>query len=165
MCATLNVFDSIPADLYTLVGDGLSAFNTATIGIWDWQNLAVAVHSGNECLGGLVGFTAQGWLFVKWLWIVDGARGQGLGAAAMAEAEKAAIGRGCHAAWLDTFNPAAKRFYERVGYTLFGELPDFPIRHTRYFLQKRLDPVDNQQVRMRAAESATNDENRSESLS
>jgi hypothetical protein len=33
------------------------------------------------------------------------------------------------------------------------------------FYRLRLGPVDNQQVQMKAAESATNDENRSESLS
>jgi GNAT superfamily N-acetyltransferase len=141
MSLTLDVLDSIPDDLYALVGNGLSAFNTARIGPWEWQNLAVAVKSGEECLGGLVGFTAQGWLFVKWLWITERARGQGYAAAVMAEAEKAAIRRGCHAAWLDTFSPVAKRFYERVGFTLFGELPDFPIGHTRYFLQKRFTPT------------------------
>ncbi|MBK3822639.1 MULTISPECIES: GNAT family N-acetyltransferase [Paraburkholderia] len=141
MSATFNVFDSIPDDLATLVGDGLSAFNTVAVGTSDWRDLAVSISSDDGCLGGLVGYTAWDWLFVKWLWIVDSARGQGLAAAAMVEAEKVAIRRGCRAAWIDTFNPAAKRLYESAGFTVFGELPDFPIGHTRYFLQKRFAPT------------------------
>ena len=40
--------------------------------------------------------------------------------------------------WLDTFSFQARRFYEKLGYVVFGELPDYPAGHSRYFLQKRL---------------------------
>ena len=55
-------------------------------------------------------------------------------------AETEAIARGCHGAWIDTFNPQALRAYQRQGYAIFGELPEFPIGRSRYFLQKKLSP-------------------------
>jgi predicted GNAT family acetyltransferase len=55
---------------------------------------------------------------------------------AMAEGE--ARSRGCHGAYIDTFNPVALRTYERAGYATFGTLDDFPFGRTRTFLQKRL---------------------------
>ena len=41
-------------------------------------------------------------------------------------AEREAVQRGCHGAWLDTFEFQARGFYERLGYTCFGELPNYP---------------------------------------
>ncbi|MGT0196948.1 MULTISPECIES: GNAT family N-acetyltransferase [Burkholderia] len=78
-----------------------------------------------------------GWLFVQWLWVAEHARGQGYASGLLVRAEQVAAERGCAAAWIDTFNPDAKRLYERFGYVVFGELADFPAGHTRYFLQKR----------------------------
>ena len=54
----------------------------------------------------------------------------------LAEAE--ARGRGCHGAYIDTFNPQALKTYQRAGYTIFGSLPDFPKGRTRSFLSKPL---------------------------
>ncbi len=34
--------------------------------------------------------------------------------------------RGCHGAYIDTFNPVALKVYQRQGYVPFGELADFP---------------------------------------
>jgi hypothetical protein len=56
----------------------------------------------------------------------------------LAKAEEEATARGCHGAWIDTFNPHALRAYQRQGYQIFGELPDFPRGRTRTFLQKSL---------------------------
>jgi hypothetical protein len=59
--------------------------------------------------------------------------GQMLGAA---EAE--ARQRGCHGAYIDTFNPVALKVYQRQGYVPFGELANFPPGRARTFLQKPL---------------------------
>jgi hypothetical protein len=37
-----------------------------------------------------------------------------------------ALDRGCHRAWLDTFEFQSRGFYERLGYTCFGERSDYP---------------------------------------
>ena len=53
-------------------------------------------------------------------------------------AEAEARARGCHSAYIDTFNPVALKTYQRAGYMPFGALEDFPEGRTRTFLQKRL---------------------------
>jgi hypothetical protein len=55
----------------------------------------------------------------------------------MRAAEAVAIERGCIGVWLDTFAFQARPFYERLGYSVFGELRDHPRNSARYFLMKR----------------------------
>nr|WP_197478186.1 GNAT family N-acetyltransferase [Luteibacter rhizovicinus] len=90
-----------------------------------------------ETAGGLWGKTVYDWMYVELLVVPDAFRGKGAGAALMAKAEAIATQRGCIGAWLDTFAFQARGFYERLGYTVFGELPDHPKGSARYFLSKR----------------------------
>jgi hypothetical protein len=56
----------------------------------------------------------------------------------MSLAEREARSRGCHGAWLDTFEFQARGFYERQGYTCFAQLPDYPPGFSRFFMKKAL---------------------------
>ena len=56
----------------------------------------------------------------------------------MRRAEHEAIRRGCHSAWLDTYEFQARGFYERLGYSGFGQLDDYPPGFVRYFMKKAL---------------------------
>ncbi|MDB5536981.1 MAG: Acetyltransferase family protein, partial [Devosia sp.] len=40
--------------------------------------------------------------------------------------------------WLDTFSFQARPFYEKLGYSVFGTIPDYPPGGARYFLSKTL---------------------------
>jgi len=121
------------------IGGGLASFNEADVGPAGRVALAVLVRdeAGRLC-GGISGYTAWGWLYVQWLWLDAGHRGQGLAAQMLAAAEVEAKARGCHGAYIDTFNPVALKVYRRAGYVPFGELEDFPKGRTRTFLQKSL---------------------------
>lgn len=88
--------------------------------------------------GGLWGYTGYQWLFTQLLAVPASHRGQGVGRALMSAAEAEARARGCTGAWLDTFEFQARGFYERIGYTCFAELPDYPQGYARYFLRKSL---------------------------
>jgi GNAT superfamily N-acetyltransferase len=105
--------------------------------------LAVTLRdaSGNV-VGGLWGATAYGWLFTQLLVVPEFARGKGVGTRLMHLAEQEAIARGCHSAWLDTFEFQARGFYERLGYVLFGELANYPSGFSRFFLQKSLKTIE-----------------------
>ena len=127
-----------PADL-AAVGDGLSAFNEMSVGPAQRRPIAAFVRDAQgRVQGGLSGYTAWGWLYVQWLWLAEGLRGQGLAGRLLAAAESEARARGCHGAWIDTFNPGAERAYRRAGYAPFGAMPDFPVGRARVFLAKRL---------------------------
>ncbi len=71
-------------------------------------------------------------------------RRHGLGSRLLAEAEAEALRRGCRMAWLDTFDFQARMFYERHGYTVFGELGGLPNGHCRHFMSKRLGYSDGE---------------------
>ncbi|MFT4185549.1 MAG: GNAT family N-acetyltransferase [Rhizobium sp.] len=123
------------------ISEGLTAFNAADVGPSARRALAVLIRdeSGNA-IGGISGYTAWGWLFTAWLFVPETLRGQGMAGRLLEAAEAEAIARGCHGAWIDTFNPQALRAYQRQGYAIFGELPEFPAGRSRYFLQKKLSP-------------------------
>ena len=65
-------------------------------------------------------------------------RRTGLGRKILIEAEREAIIRGCRGAWLDTYSFQARGFYERLGYTVFGMIDDYPPGQQRVFLYKKL---------------------------
>jgi GNAT superfamily N-acetyltransferase len=121
------------------IGGNLAAFNEADVGPAGRTLLAVVArnHAGT-ITAGVSGYTAWGWLYVQWLWVAETARGQGLAGRMLTLAEDEARSRGCHASYIDTFNPVALRIYQRAGYAPFGQLEDFPKGRTRTFLQKRL---------------------------
>jgi len=129
-----------PADCdLAALGAGLSAFNDADVGPAGRRALAILLRDpSGGVAGGLSGYTAWGWLYVQWLWLAEPLRGQGWAGRLLKMAEAEARVRGCHGAWIDTFNPAALQAYRRAGYAVFGELPGFPKGRTRSFLQKPL---------------------------
>jgi len=55
----------------------------------------------------------------------------------MLRAEAEARARGCIGIWLNTFSFQARGFYEKLGFTLIGQIDDYPVGHQRFFLQKR----------------------------
>ena len=101
---------------------------------------AVLVRDGNDTIvAGLSGYTAWGWLYVQWLWVDERVRGQNKAGQMLEAAEREAAARGCHGAYIDTFNPTALKIYQRQGYEPFGVLQDFPKGRTRTFLAKGLN--------------------------
>ena len=104
-------------------------------------NLPLAVlikDEGGQIVGELWGNTGYEWLFTQLLVVPEDSRGKGVGSEVMRLAEQEALRRGCHSSWLDTFEFQARGFYERLGYTCFGELANYPTGHVRFFMQKRL---------------------------
>ena len=117
---------------------GLMAFNRTRAETEDRQPLGVFLRMGREILGGADGYTHWHWLYVSHLWVDESLRHQGAGRKVMAAFEDAGRGRGCGAAWLDTFSFQALDFYLAIGYRSFGQLHDFPPGHTRHYLWKSL---------------------------
>ena len=104
--------------------------------------LTVALRDDRGTLiGGLIGETSWGWLFVKLLWVAKGCRGSGHGVALLGRAEREAIDRGCHGVYLDTFDFQARGFYEKLGYQVFGSIPNYPGNHSRFYLAKVLNAL------------------------
>ncbi len=116
----------------------LERFNHAHVGDSGYQPLGVnEVLAGTGTGAGLWGHTANGWLVVELLFIPEDRRAVGVGSRLVKMAETEAILRGCHSSWLDTFDYQAKGFYEKIGYTVFGQLDDYPSGTIRYFLSRK----------------------------
>ncbi len=142
MAHRLILSEGTGEDLAQAIFAPLRAFNESHLGASTYRGLAIEVQGEHgETAGGFWGGTDFGWLFVQLLIVPDALRGQGIGRQLMAMAEHEARQRGCHGAWLDTFDFQARPFYERLGFVCFGELADYPKGHTRYFMQKALAPI------------------------
>ncbi len=77
-------------------------------------------------------------MFVEYLVVPDALRGNGTGTRMMQTAEQVARDRGCMGIWLDTFSFQARGFYEKLGFSVFGTISDYPLGHQQYFMAKRL---------------------------
>jgi GNAT superfamily N-acetyltransferase len=115
----------------------LVAFNEQVAPPEHREAVAVFAAIGDRLVGGVVGFTHWNWLFVSHLWVAEDERLAGVGTHLMSRIEHVAIRRGGIGAHLDTFDFQALPFYERIGYSVFGSLPDYPPGHNRNFLMKR----------------------------
>jgi ribosomal protein S18 acetylase RimI-like enzyme len=136
---SLTLIDSAHSELHEVVLAGVRGFNRGLFpGHPEGQDLAIALHDGQNLVGGLLGRTAGGWLAIELLFVPEYLRKRGLASKLIAMAEEEAVRRGCHAAWLDTLNPQAHLLYERLGYKVFGELRDYPAGSSRVFLKKDL---------------------------
>ena len=111
----------------------------------EWEtyvDLTLYVRDENDQLvGAFLGETGRGWLRVSVMWVLEKFRGQGLGAQLLTAGEAEAHKRGCHHAYLDTFDYQAPFFYQRQGYEIFGTLEGYPESHRRYFMRKTLKPT------------------------
>jgi ribosomal protein S18 acetylase RimI-like enzyme len=139
--APILAFSEDDAALQKVLLEGIRGFNNSLFPNHPpGEDLAIAIRSpgSDEPLGGLCGRTAGGWLAIEMIFVPETFRGMGLATQLVAMAEEEAKRRGCHSAWLDTLNPQALALYQRLGYEVFGELKDYPIGGSRFFLQKKL---------------------------
>ena len=135
----LTVEDAPKEDEMREVRRGLVAYNRPHVDDMDFFNITVFLRDENDgIVGGLLGNAYWGWLYVDALWVSEPLRRQGYGEKLMAAAESAAIEKGCHSAYLDTFDFQALPFYQKLDYEIFGRLENFPHGHTRYFVRKTL---------------------------
>lgn len=117
----------------------VSEYNFSQIGQYEYKSLTIFMRDHHDkIIGGIDGMTGLGWLHIASFWVANNIRGSGYGKKLIAAMEMEAISRGCHGAYVFTYDFQALPFYQKVGYSIYGQLEDFPVNHTRYFLQKKL---------------------------
>ena len=131
-----------PAEDVEAIDRGLHAYNLAHLGedvIYDYHPLAVVVRDEEGAVvGGVHGELCWGWLYIKTMWVAEDYRGRGIGTHLLAQLESVAVARGFHQAHLETTDFQALAFYLKNGYEVFGRLPNKPLGHTWYYLNKDL---------------------------
>jgi GNAT superfamily N-acetyltransferase len=134
------IFEDAPSqtDLDRL-SDGIEEYTAPRAGASDRVPLTLlAYDENNRLVGGLDGNTEKGWLYISALWVSETARGTGLGSQLMKTAEEEAFKRNCHDVYLDTLSCQAPGFYQKLGYSQFAVLENFPGQITKIFFRKRI---------------------------
>lgn len=128
-----------PADSAAITA-GLQRFNTETAGYVDARPLTVVArdHGSGAVVGGILGRTSFGLLFIDIFHVDAGLRGAGIGGRMLTMAEEEARRRGCKRAVLYTISFQAPGFYARNGWQIFGEIPCDPPGTSRVFMSKEL---------------------------
>lgn len=136
-----EVSATVDANARAIISERLDAYNRDRAGTWDGAPLDVLLLDGTEeVIGGLVGRTSLGVLFVDSLFVPDSLRGKGCGGHVLELAECEAIRRGCKTAVLFAMAIQAPAFYEKRGYQTFGHIDCDPPGNARVFMRKELYP-------------------------
>jgi ribosomal protein S18 acetylase RimI-like enzyme len=135
------VYDPLPSGaLADFVSKNVINVNFARTGISTWHPVGFFLKNPRgEVLGGVMGHIWGGWMQINFLWVTEMRRGQRNGTRLMDAAESFAAERGAANATLETMSFQAPGFYQKRGYVVFGQLDDYPLGHTKFYLRKRLD--------------------------
>ena len=105
------------------------------------QNIPIGVFfedENNRKLAGLTGETFGNWLWIRYLFVSEQLRGQGIGSKLLEAAEEEARQRGCKYAFVDTFSFQAPAFYKKHGYREVFTLKEYPYTGKRHYYTKEL---------------------------
>ena len=119
--------------------DEVRAFNMRATGLPRYRSFAVFLRDDDGALrGGAEGGLWGNALHVNVLWVDEALRGQGHASALMRAAEAHGVAQGAKLAYVETLSFQARPFYEKLGYRVFGELPEMADGETMYFLARPL---------------------------
>lgn len=134
------VADAVTPEMTQVIRGGIEAFNDARTGQPDRLPLSVVARDSTSgaVLGGALGRSSLGLLFLDLLWLPEEMRGGGLGREILGRFEAEGARRGCLAGVVYTISFQAPGFYERCGWQRFGEIACLPDGTSRIFLTKKL---------------------------
>ena len=133
----MNIFPTENEIKY--IREALNQFNNESVGEDGHTPLNIVAYDENgNTIGGILGGTYWGWMYVDILWVHENHRRKGIGSKLLRTAEKEAVSRGCHHVHLDTMSWQAPEFYKKHGYEIIGILPDIPNGNQKYLLMKAL---------------------------
>lgn len=131
--------DSPPREELETFFEILRSYNRSKVGPSGYQKLVLLLKDDEgKVVGGLEAHTYFKWMFIENLAVAESVRKSGWGTKLLEAAHEEARRRGCGNSWLDTFEFQALPFYEKLGYTVFGALDEFPPGYKRYFLTRAL---------------------------
>jgi GNAT superfamily N-acetyltransferase len=123
-----------------IIASGLADYNAMKAGYRDWRPPAALLRDPDtgETLGGMIGRTSYGLLFIDLVYLPETMRGQDIGGALLRMMEDEGARRGCQSAFLFTITYQAPGFYARHGWTEFGRIACDPPGTARVFMTKTL---------------------------
>ena len=135
----IRVTDHPTSSDHASVLQTLRAFTIETVPVLDNHDFAALItNAEGDVIGGLVATSRWGGFLIDMLALPQSLRGRGLGSHLLALAEQAARDRKCHHMLLDTQAFQARAFYEKHGFTLFGQIDGPAPYYPRYFMKRTL---------------------------
>jgi len=136
----IEITDEITDEMNSVIGDGLNAYNDEITKYSDRKPLAVVIKDlkTGKVIGGMLGRSSLGLLFIELVYLPMALRNNGVGSALLEIFENEGRARGCMSAVLYTISFQAPEFYEKHGWSRFGEVPCNPPGTSRIFLSKPL---------------------------
>lgn len=135
----MEIYDTILPKDEKVVFEGLLKYNMQYLEEQSVRDLGIYMkdQEGN-ITAGLIGHTHGNWLMIKYLWVKEELRGQGIGSRLLTSAEQEARNRNCKYAFLDTFSFQAPDFYKKYGYKEQFALENYPLTGKRFYYTKEL---------------------------
>ena len=134
-----EITDNIKQEDEDVIFQGLLEYNLPRIEDKDPKDLGVYIRDDNGgIIAGLTGNTHGNWLTIKYLWVSEELRSQGVGSRILKQAEEEAKKRGCKYSFLDTFSFQAPEFYKKYGYKEQFALNNYHVTGKRYYFTKNL---------------------------
>lgn len=127
-----------PDDL-RIVLDGVRAFNRDQTGNERPRPIAYFLRDeAGKVVGSVQGSLWGRSLHIDALWVDANHRGRSYGSKLMKAVEDYASAHGHLLIYLETASFQALPFYEGLGYSIFGELPEISEGHSLFFLKKEV---------------------------
>lgn len=134
---TFHLDENPSADDFRIVLDGVRNFNRDQTSNERPRPVAYFLRDQKgQIVGGVQGSLWGRSMHIDALWVVDKHRGQGHGSKLMQKIEAYAAVHGHSLVYLETASFQALPFYEALGYSIFGQLPEITVGETLYFLKK-----------------------------
>ena len=100
------------------------------------KNNNFLAFDNDKLIGGAIGFVEYNWYFLDLLYIDEEYRNRNIGTNLIKEIEKFALKEHLTGVRMETWNFQAKGFYEKNGYSVFGEIKNCPPGTIDYHLKK-----------------------------
>lgn len=126
-------------ELRDTILSGLFSYNDQIVGPMHNSTIIIAARSDDDkVIGGLIVNFQPGWkwMHLQWMWIAESHRRTGIGRRLVDTAEREGRKRACLHVAVDTFQ--AREFYEKLGYSVYGVMEDYPAGHRKFHMRKTL---------------------------
>jgi len=137
---TVRLVDKPDPQYIRAMRAGLRAYNVKQVpALLDlpYDEFAIFIRDDNGTIqGGIIAEVDWGMMYVDLLWLDDSLRGKGLGKALLHTIEQTTLSIGLSSIYLMTTEFQALRFYQHMGYELFGTIMNRPHGYAYYYLRK-----------------------------